>query len=81
LCSWPDSTTSALRSESACQIGCAALKLPWAVPELKRGWCQYASVQRFVLAARSARSHCSWAEPALMLTLLLSETMRQSPRS
>jgi hypothetical protein len=30
----------------------------------KRGWCVRASLQDLGFAARSARSHCSWADPA-----------------
>jgi len=36
----------------------------WLLPEVTRGWCQYEIVHGLVLAARSARSHCSCAEPA-----------------
>src|SRR5207249_3245516 len=55
--------------------------LPCVLPELNRGWCQYARVQRRGCAARSVRSHCSCAEPALMETSLLSATTCQAPRS
>ena len=37
-------------------------------PELKSGSCHMAIVHCLVLAARSARSHCSWAEPAVIGT-------------
>ncbi len=45
------------------QNGATSVSLPCS-PELKRGWCQIARVQRAVDAARSALSQRPWAEPA-----------------
>ena len=41
------------------------MSFPCTLPELQRGWCQYASVQFEGWAARSARRNCSSGEPAL----------------
>ena len=37
--------------------------LPWTVPELNSGWCQMATVQAALEAARSARSHYGASTP------------------
>src|SRR5512139_228382 len=82
---WPVRATSALLSYSACTSGATSVLLPWLDPEVKRGWCQRATVHCLVLAARSARSHCSCAEPApqppTAEQLELSATTCQLPRS
>ena len=57
---------------------------PWRFPELKRGLCQYAALQKDRFAARSARSQATWGEPSWQpptsAQLLLRTTMCQSPR-
>jgi len=59
----PARTTSAPASYKAVKMGRISTAGGWLAPDVKSGWCQYASVQRAPLAARSARTHRSWAEP------------------
>ena len=59
---------SAPPSYSACHSGAVPGLPPWMGPELKSGSCHIAIVHCFVLAERSARNHCSCAEPAFIGT-------------
>ena len=72
------------RRTSACQNAAYVESLPCG-PDEKRGWCQYASVQRAGCAARSARSQRSCGDPApqppTAAQLELSATTCQSPSS
>src|SRR6266540_2658441 len=78
--SCPLSTTSAPASYNASHNGFTAPRTAGAKEELKRGCSQYASVHRSLLAARSARNHCSCAEPTLIAMMLFNTTMCQAPR-
>ena len=68
---------------SVCQTSRIKPLVPALGPDVKSGWCQYASVHFAVcerlFASRSFLNHATCAEPSLTPMLLLSETMCQLP--
>src|SRR4051812_34143034 len=62
---WPFKARSAPAAYRSSQNAAYLSLLPWPFAEENCGWCQNAKVQVAELAARSAFSHFSCADPAL----------------